>query len=55
MAQTKATMAKDLVLSPAPCAASAAHHSPPSAGHHSPPMGEPVGCAVGGGRLAVAL
>uniref|UniRef100_A0A2N9EK98 Uncharacterized protein n=1 Tax=Fagus sylvatica TaxID=28930 RepID=A0A2N9EK98_FAGSY len=49
MAQTKATMAKDLVLSPAPCAASAAHHSPPMV------EGEPVGCAVGGGRLAVAL
>jgi hypothetical protein len=29
MARTKATMAKDLALSPAPCVAGAAHHSPP--------------------------
>jgi hypothetical protein len=30
MARTKATMAKVLVLSLAPCTASAAHHSPPA-------------------------
>uniref|UniRef100_A0A2N9IF66 Uncharacterized protein n=1 Tax=Fagus sylvatica TaxID=28930 RepID=A0A2N9IF66_FAGSY len=30
MARTKATMAKVLVLSPAPCTAGAAHHSPPA-------------------------